>query len=94
MKKRVIVQEDLEEIKEGLINLGYEVVNIDEGENIDAIVYMADGYDIEYHNSLANMNSGIDMANYKGTVLVNAKGRSLEEISYIIENRLYSPLFD
>lgn len=97
MKKKVVVQEGLNYIKNELNNLGYEVVDIkdvNDGQNIDAIVYMADGHDIEYHNVLTNMNSGIDMEGNMGTILINAKGKTTKEIDSIIKNRIYSPLFD
>lgn len=94
MKKRIVVQEGLDNIRNELNGFGYEVVDINENKNIEAIVYMADGYDIEYHNNLVNMNSGINMTNNKGTILINATGKTSEEIDKIIKNRIYSPLFD
>lgn len=94
MKKKIVVQESLSDIKDGLNNLGYEVVDINENNAVEAIVYMADGYDVQYHNNLINMDSGIDMTNNKGTILINATGKTLEEIDKIIKCRVYSPLFD
>jgi len=94
MRKKIIVQEELSNLREDLNNLGYEVVDINEAGNIDAIVYMADGYDIEYHNTLTNMNGGIDIASSSGTILINAAGKTTEEIDNIIKKKLYSPLFD
>lgn len=94
MKKRIVVQEELYDIRNSLNSLGYEVVDINENNEVEAIVYMADGYDIEYHNNLTNMNNGINMSNNKGTILINAKGKTCEEIDKIIKRRLYSPLFD
>lgn len=93
MKKRIVVQEDLYSIKNNLNNLGYEIVDINNND-VEAIIYMADGYNIEYHNNLANMNSGIDIANNKGAVLINATGKTTEEIDNIIKKKIYSPLFD
>lgn len=94
MKKKIVVQEGLNDIRNGLNRLGYEVVDINENNNVEAIVYMADGYDIDYHSNIVSMKSGIDMTNNKGTVLINATGKTIEEIDKIIDNRIYSPLFD
>ncbi len=94
MGKKIVVQEGLDILRDSLNNIGYEVVDINNSNDIDAIVYMADGYDIEYHNNLANMNSGLDITGNKGTVLINASGKTIEEIDDIIKKRIYSPLFD
>ncbi len=94
MKKKIVVQEGLNDLRNSLNSLGYEVVDINENNNVEAIVYMADGYDIQYHNNLVNMNSGVDMTNNRGTILINATGKTVEEIDKVIKSRIYSPLFD
>ncbi|SCG84506.1 hypothetical protein DW1_2956 [Proteiniborus sp. DW1] len=94
MRKKIIVQDGLHNLRDSLSSLGYEVVDLNNSSDIEAIVYMADGYDIEYHNNLANMNSGIDISSNSGTILINAAGKTTEEIDNIIKNKLYSPLFD
>lgn len=94
MRKKIIVQEGLNDLKNSLDNLGYEVVDINDSSSAEAIIYMADGYDVGYHNNLASMNSGIDISNNRGTILINAAGKTTEEINNIIKNRIYSPLFD
>lgn len=94
MTKRVAVQRGLNEIKNELINQGYEVFDIEEGQNVDAVVYMADGYNIPNYNQFINMNAGADMGGDKGIILINAKGKGIEDIRYAIENRVYSKLFE
>lgn len=94
MVKRIAIQEGLDNIKNSLSSLGYEIVNIDDNSSVDAVIYMANGYDINYHNQLVNMNEGEAMANNRGVMLINATGKTIEEIDSIINNRLYSPLFE
>lgn len=94
MSKRIAVQSGLDNIKNELGGLGYEVVDINNSNRVDAVVYMADGYDINYHNDIVNMNEGEDIADNKGVVLINATGKTIEQIDYIINNRIYSPLFE
>lgn len=94
MGKKIVVQEGLYDLKNSLDNLGYEVVDINDSNSAEAIIYMADGYDIGYHNNLASMSSGIDISNNRGTILINAAGKTTEEIDNIIRKRIYSPLFD
>lgn len=92
MGKKIMVQKGLNHLKKDLIRFGYEIVSISDGAGAEAIVYMADGYDIGYHSSLVSMSNGIDMN--RGIVLINAAGKTAEEIDKIISNRTYSPLFD
>ncbi|MFA5523824.1 MAG: YkuS family protein [Tissierellales bacterium] len=94
MEKKIIVQKGLNDLKNSLGNLGYEVVDINDSSTAQAIIYMADGYDIEYHNNLASMNIGVDISNNMGTILINAAGKTTEEIDNIIKKKIYSPLFD
>ena len=90
MKKNVLVQNDLNSIKSGLNNLGYNLVDMTERENVDAIVYMADGYDVEYYNQI--MDVGQSISSGKGIMLINATGKTVEDIDKIISNKTYSPL--
>lgn len=84
--KRVLVQEDLAHIKNELTNRGYELVDMDTGQNIEAIVYMSDGI-----NSI-NQNLSDDSLSSQGAILVNANGKSVDDIDSIISNKVYSPL--
>ncbi|SDY87856.1 Uncharacterised protein family (UPF0180) [Proteiniborus ethanoligenes] len=92
MGKKIAVQKGLSHIRKDLSKLGYEIVNINEGKAVEAVIYMADGYDIGYHSNLVSMNSGADMN--KGIILINAAGKTADEIDRIISNRIYSPLFE
>ncbi|RKD31672.1 YkuS family protein [Thermohalobacter berrensis] len=92
MSKKIAVQGHLNEIKENLIRRGYEVFDINENRDVEAIIYMSDGHEIPYYGQVTNMDQGEDMTG-KGAILINANGKSIEEIEYIINNRIYSPLF-
>lgn len=91
MYKKIAIQEGLEEIKKGLISLGYEIGNIND-ENLSAILYKADGYDINYHNMITNMIND-NTEDRQGTLLINVTGKTLDEVDYIVNHRTYSPLF-
>lgn len=91
MKKKIAIQEGLEEIKRGLISLGYEIGNIND-EDLSAILYKADGYDINYHNRITNMVND-NTEDKQGTLLINVTGKTLDEVDYIVNHRTYSPLF-
>ncbi|EOC99785.1 YkuS family protein [Caldisalinibacter kiritimatiensis] len=94
MPKRIAVQQGLNEIKERLIRDGYEVFDIDSGRNVEAVIYMADGYNIPDYSQFTNMNEGTSADIGRGMILINAKNKSIEEIEYIIENRVYTRIFD
>ena len=94
MMKKVAVQKELTDIKYELSNLGYDVSDIEEGENVEAIVYLADGYNIPYDNQMVNMTEGDSMDNNQSAILINATGKSSYDINNIIKNRIYSPLFE
>ena len=84
--KRIAVQQGLEEIRKGLKNRGYEVVDYDDRGYIDAIVYKS------IDSGMGNVNNSAD-GNIYGAILINATGKTMEEIEYIIETRRYGNLF-
>ena len=84
--KRVAVQQDLEEIKKGLENEGYEVVDYGDSGHIDAIVYKS------IYEGLKNLNNSVD-SNAYGAILINANNKTIGEIKHIIETRRYERLF-
>lgn len=92
MPKRVGVQDDLIDISRELEERGYTITSMD-GEDLEAIVYLNHDGDIPYLSNAINMNMGFDVTFNKGTILINAQGRTVDEIENIIKNRIYSPLF-
>ena len=84
--KRIAVQQGLEQIRMGLKDRGYEVVGYDDGGHIDAIVYKS------IDSSMGNVNNSAE-GNIYGAILINATGKTVDEIEYIIETRRYGNLF-
>lgn len=88
------VQNGLDKIKKELKSRGYEVVNL-EGYNypIDAVVYEGNAFQISYisSNNMPEMTMGT-RSGY-GVFMVNASGKSIDEIDIMLRNRSYSPLF-
>ncbi|MTI70377.1 MAG: hypothetical protein FH751_09030 [Firmicutes bacterium] len=86
MKKIIGIQQGLDDIKKGLISLGYDVIDLDDNNYMDVLVYKANGEDVSYSNMTNSLNS-------KGILLINATDKSIEDIDYMIKKRVYSPLF-
>ncbi|KPU26751.1 hypothetical protein TR13x_08765 [Caloranaerobacter sp. TR13] len=94
MMKKIAIQKGLDDLKNNLKSRGYEVYDINENKEVEAIIYMADGYSIPYIDSFISMDTGFEINRNKDVLLINATGKTLEEIEYIINNKLYSPLFE
>ncbi|WP_069650885.1 YkuS family protein [Caloranaerobacter ferrireducens] len=94
MAKKIAIQKGLDDLKNSLKSKGYEVYDINENKEVEAIIYMADGYSIPYMDRFISMDAGFEIDRNKEVLLINATGKTLEEIEYIINNRLYSPLFE
>ncbi|MCR2045470.1 YkuS family protein [Anaerosalibacter massiliensis] len=93
MTKKIAVQNGLDDIKKNLENLGYTIVDMDSSD-AEAIVYMrTEGDGIPYISSSVNMNTRFDIENQSSAILINAEGRSIEDIDEIIKKRRYTPLF-
>ncbi|KGG79457.1 YkuS family protein [Caloranaerobacter azorensis] len=93
MVKKIAIQNGLDDLKYSLKSRGYEVYDINENKEVEAVIYMADGYNVPYIDKFINMNTGVEMSGGNEVLLINATGKTLQEIEYIINNRLYSPLF-
>lgn len=92
MYKKIAVQEGLNEVAEELTRKGFNIVDSD-SKDIDAYIYMADGYDISSLNSIMNMNGGELMDSNKGTLLINMKGKNIYDVENILNKGYYTPLF-
>ena len=84
---KISIEDELLNLKKGLISLGYEVYNFSENVSTDAYIYS------EKKTGLHNLSNSIDPAE-NGSLLINADGKTLNEIQYILSHRLYSPLFN
>lgn len=92
MSKRIGVQEDLKDIRKELENRGYFVTSMD-GEDLDAVIYLNPKGEMPYLSNYINMNMGFNIVNEKASILINAEGKSIDEIEETIKNRVYTPLF-
>ncbi|MDR5658896.1 YkuS family protein [Serpentinicella sp. ANB-PHB4] len=84
--KRVVVQNNLDSIRDALSQKGYEVVDFNDTGFVDAVIYIDDQQGIKSVNSSEKLNN-------QGCIIINAKNRSIEDIEYIIETRRYERLF-
>lgn len=84
--KRIAVQNGLEDIRQGLEDKGYEVVDYEAGGHIDAVVYS------DIYSGLNNVNNSAD-GNAYGAILINANNKTIDEVANIIETRRYERLF-
>lgn len=94
MNEKIFLDSSVEHIKPSLQSLGYDVtIDPKDIKYATVAIYMADGYNTNFHGTFSNMTSGIDMNNNSHTFLINAKEKSLDDILFMIKNRCYSSLF-
>ncbi|NLN41917.1 MAG: hypothetical protein GX160_08050 [Clostridiales bacterium] len=86
-------------LKDELKNLGYEVYLEDEiNFPVDVFIYSQDNGQFSLYStaqkldSLTLSNTNTD-GDFCGTLLIDANGKSIDDIKLIIENRVYSPIF-
>jgi len=81
----VAIQKGLVNMKQGLRNLGYDVVDYGDYKHpVDALVYVG---------SSDGLVMGVMGVSNAGVFLVNAEGKSPSEVDKILKRRLYTPLF-
>ncbi|SHJ39012.1 Uncharacterised protein family (UPF0180) [Geosporobacter subterraneus DSM 17957] len=88
MPKIVAIQSGLENVGRELEARGYEVVHENFDGFVDAILYDSDRSRLSYLNNFDNV---IDMD--RGALVINAKGKGIDDIIYSIERRSYESLF-
>lgn len=84
---KISVENDLLEIKNYLISKGYNIYDLSEGVVSDVYIYS------EKKIGLLNLYKNISSTD-KGSLIINAQGKTIEEIIYTINNRVYTPLFN
>lgn len=97
--KTIAIQRNVGELKRQLEERGYRAVYTDEVSGpVDALIYLEDSN----NNILSSMAqnplgfsglTGSTNAPATGPLIINAKGKDIDEICKMIENRLYTPLF-
>lgn len=83
----ICVSEELQDIREQLRSRGYYVVtNTNPSEPCDIIICNLK------NSGLANLNVQNNIRT-EGTLIIDSGSKSIEEIEYILNNRVYSSLF-
>lgn len=83
---KISIENDLREVKNSLIKAGYKVYDLSEGVLSDIYIYS------ENSIGLVNLYRNISSSD-KGALIINAQGKTMGEIIYSVENRIYTPLF-
>ena len=97
--KTIAVSKSLTQLKDGLQNIGYEVFFEDEiNWPVDIFIYSQNNGQPSLYSTTQMLNShtfsnSYPDPGYSGTLLIDGTDKSIEEIRYIIENRVYSPIF-
>jgi hypothetical protein len=82
----ICVSDELKDIKSELINRGYSISNNLNNMPCDAIICnLKDG-------GLLNINSQNNIKR-EGTLIIDCGSKTVDEIEYILNNRLYSAIF-
>jgi hypothetical protein len=82
----VSVQDNLDEVFSKLRDMGYRVHKLSENIVSDAYIYS------EKSVGLSNFYNMIP-AGDKGSLLIDSDGKSTDDLLYMLNHRIYSPLF-
>jgi len=105
--KKIAIQNNpnLDVLKKELENMGYNIVSSDHIDSpVDAYIYYSENnpesllmVNQHLNNVFSSIQSNIqldsDMQSNYGTLLINAKNKTVEQIHQILMTRTYSPLF-
>ncbi len=89
----IAVEKGLDNIKQALLSKGYRVVELGvQTQAVDAAVYVSpQAAAMLYEGSISAFSSASLQSG--GVLLINAAGKSAEQISAILASKVYSPLF-
>lgn len=93
--KIIALERDLGELKQFLDERGYSTVFADEADAaVSVYIYQEQNAlgQMSYHSSLNN--ASLPDQQSAGILLIQARDKTPEQVIAMIENRLYSPLFD
>jgi hypothetical protein len=82
----ISVQDNLDDLYDKLGSMGYRVYRLGENQISDAYIYSEQNYGLSNLYSVAP-----PMEN--GSLLIDADNKTIEDIIYMINHRIYSPLF-
>lgn len=83
---KISVENNLIELKRQLTNQGYDVYNLNEGIISDIYIYS------ERESGLLNLYNNV-IGSDNGSFIIDADKKTIQDILYLIHNRVYSPLF-
>jgi len=83
---KIFVSKELEQIKEELFNKGYEIIDESCESPCDAIICNLK------RGGLTKLNMQSNIKN-EGTLIIDLGSKSVEELEYILNNRVYSSIF-
>lgn len=95
--KTIALERGLEALKQKLEEKGYHTVFADEMDAwVSAYIYLDNNAlgKQSLHSSLNNSFMSNTTEANSGVLLIQASNNTPEQIIYMIENRVYSPLFD
>jgi hypothetical protein len=84
---KISIENDLSELKNSLIKQGFNIFDLSQGIISDVYIYS------EQSLGLVNLYKNISSTD-QGSLIINAQGKTIEEIIYTINNRVYTPLFN
>lgn len=98
MSSKIAIEKNLNNLVEGLKDLGYDVETFDREYNGYAQAIIYSGNDRVSQNTLGNfglqsITSHFYTPQSTGALIINGDNKTVEEINYCIKNRVYSPLF-
>lgn len=106
MKKIAIANTPyLSALKEELKNMGYNIIYSEDIDSpVDAFIYYSNNgtesllmvnqhLNNVFSSIQSNLQTDTDAQPYYGTLLINAKGKTVDQILQILRTRTYSPLF-
>ncbi len=82
---KVFVSKEFENLKNELLNLGYEVVDENSSQCCDAIICNLKSGGLKQYNMTQNIRP-------EGTLIIDLGNKSLDDLEYILNNRVYSSL--
>jgi len=93
----VALANSLIHLKDDLENLGYEVYLEDEIDfPVDVFIYSQDNGQPSLYSTAQKLDN-LTLSNldhdFHGTLLIDGSDKSVDDIKFIIENRVYSPIF-
>jgi len=93
--KNIAISRSLSHLKDELQDLGYRIIFHDEIEYpVDVYVYQDDDAQESLYSANQVLSSitrpnPTNSSKHSGTLLINGKGKSLNDIQYIINKRVY-----